>query len=489
MNTVTRIAKNTGVLIISQVIGYILAFIYTIYLARYLGPSNFGILTFAIAFTAILSIVTDFGLISLMVREIARKKILVQQYISNLIPIKLILVIVSFGLIALIVNLLGYPHETIIVVYFFGLSIVIGTFNQLIFAVFQAFEKMEYQAIVTVINSIILFTGIILGINFKFDVISFSIIYVIASLVNLFCSFIFYRFKLKNDVGIIKKYFNFDFKFWTSTIKKTLPFFFAALFLTVGYKVDVIILSYIKGNEAVGWYTGATTLTDTLSFIPTAFVTAIYPIFSNYFQSSHGLLIKAYESSFKYMAILSLPIAAGTTLLADKIILYAYHSSFAQSIEVLRIIVWSVPFLYLYSILGLLLSSGNKQEVAMKGILIYMIINMISNLILIPYLSFVGASIVNVSTKMILFTLLYYFVQKTVFKTNTLRSLIKPAIGTGIMSLFIFSFNILNMSLFITIPLAILVYFGSLILFKTFSSDDLKMLKQIINPIIKIYPD
>ena len=182
------------------------------------------------------------------------------------------------------------------------------------------------------------------------------------------------------------------------------------MFLIIGYKIDVVILSYVKGSEAVGWYTGATTIIDTLAFIPAAFITAIYPIFANYFQSSPGSLVKAYESSFKYLAILSIPVAAGTTLIGDKIILYAYHSSFAQSILALQIIVWSVPALFLYSLFGLMLSATDRQHLGMRAGIAYAVINIMLNMILIPYLSFIGASIVNVCTKIILFFFLYYFV-------------------------------------------------------------------------------
>ena len=68
MNTIQRIAKNIGVLSSSQLIGYLFAFIYTIYMARYLGADGYGILSFAIAFTTIFGILADLGLSTLAVR-------------------------------------------------------------------------------------------------------------------------------------------------------------------------------------------------------------------------------------------------------------------------------------------------------------------------------------------------------------------------------------------------------------------------------------
>ena len=54
MSAVSKVAKNTTVLLIAQIISYVLAFFYTIYTARYLGASGFGIISSALALGAIL---------------------------------------------------------------------------------------------------------------------------------------------------------------------------------------------------------------------------------------------------------------------------------------------------------------------------------------------------------------------------------------------------------------------------------------------------
>ena len=69
-----RIAKNTGVLLASQVVSYIIGFFFVMYTARYLGVEGFGILSFALAFTGIFGVFTDLGLHQLTVREVARDK-------------------------------------------------------------------------------------------------------------------------------------------------------------------------------------------------------------------------------------------------------------------------------------------------------------------------------------------------------------------------------------------------------------------------------
>ena len=81
MNTIQRIAKNTGVLLVSQIASYILGFFFVMYTARYLGAAGFGILSFALAFTGIFGVFADLGLRQLTVREVARDKTLASKYL------------------------------------------------------------------------------------------------------------------------------------------------------------------------------------------------------------------------------------------------------------------------------------------------------------------------------------------------------------------------------------------------------------------------
>ena len=147
MNTVQRIAKNTGVLLASQVVSYVFGFFFVMYTARYLGAEGFGVLSFALAFTGIFGVFSDLGVSTLTVREVARDKSLAGKYLGNIVVMKVILVAITFGLIALAINILGYPEQTIKVVYLVALSIIFGAFSNIFNSIFQAYEKMEYQSL------------------------------------------------------------------------------------------------------------------------------------------------------------------------------------------------------------------------------------------------------------------------------------------------------------------------------------------------------
>ncbi len=82
MNTVQRIAKNTGVLLFAQIASYPLGFFFIMYTARYLGVEGFCILSFALSFTGISGVFSDLGLSALTVREVERDKSLANEYFN-----------------------------------------------------------------------------------------------------------------------------------------------------------------------------------------------------------------------------------------------------------------------------------------------------------------------------------------------------------------------------------------------------------------------
>ena len=143
MKTAQRILKNAFVLLLAHVVSKILAFLYIMYAARYLQASGFGVLSIALALAGIFGVLADIGLQTLIIRELARERTQVKKYLSNISCIKILLSVGVMILMKLTVHLLGYPPQTIQTVLFIGLYVILGSFTEMIYSVFRAYEQME----------------------------------------------------------------------------------------------------------------------------------------------------------------------------------------------------------------------------------------------------------------------------------------------------------------------------------------------------------
>lgn len=444
------------------------------YTARYLGVENFGVLSFALAFSGIYGVLTDLGLNSLTVREVARNASMSSKYIGNILTIKVILAVLTFGLMALTINSLDYPRQTIKVVYFISFSVIFGSLSSFLYSIFQAHEKMEYQSLGVIINSALMLVATLFGISKKFDVVYFAFIPLLANAIVLIYTLVLCTWKFS-----LPK-ISFDWEFWKTTINRALPFGLSMIFITIYYWIDSVMLSMMIGDEVVGLYNAAYRLVVVLLVIPSILNIAIFPVMSRFYVTAKDSLIFVYEKYFKYMAIIGFPIGVGTTLLAEKIILSIFGIEYLDSVIALQILVWSSVFIFLSGSFGRLFESSDRQIIITVITGICAVENVLLNLIIIPRFSYAGASATTVITE--LTSLIFCIIASSkilhISPKNNLLNTIKPILASLLMGIFILELN--NLNLLLLILLSISVYFLSLYLMRGFEKVDVNLFKSII---------
>jgi len=477
MNTIQRISKNVSIVIISQILTYVLAFFTVIYTARYLGAGGFGILSLALSIGAIFGVFVDMGLSTLLVRELARDKSKSGKYIINSILMKILLSIITFGLVFLTVQVIGYDPLESLAIYLITIAVIITSFYNLLNAIFQAEERMEYLSIANIINGAVLFGGTIVGIYLGLNIIYFTMVYIFTSIVVLiYCSVVYF----KEFSGIPLEI---DFAFWKPTIKEAWSFGIIFLSGMLYTYVDSIMLSILKGTEAVGWYSAAYRLMYIALLLPNAINMAVYPVMSRLFNdSSSESLTMLYERYFKYMLIVGIPLGVGTSILAKPLILLLYGTGYEQSIIALQILVWTIVFTFAGASYIQLLQSINKQMIITKISIFCLIINIIINLILIPPYSFVGASIATLITEIVLVSYIIFVTYKMGYGISSkvvFNDLSKILVSTLVMGLFLWYF--IGLNFFLLGISGVIIYFVVLYLVKGIDEIDMEIINKLRN--------
>jgi len=471
MSDVQRVAKNTFALFIAQFVTSILSIILSISIARNLGDVVFGRYSFALAFTTFFAIFSSLGYDILLIREVARDKSQASRYVSNILNIRALLSLVIFVLIVVVINLLDYPAYTKNVVYIFGIYTLIESLSGVFRGTFRAFEKMEYDASITVLGNIIRVSLGLLVLFLGYGLIELALIFLFSGVFDLAFSSLVCEIKfVKTKIGI-------DWDFWKNSIKLAIPLGMLSIFDMIYIKADTIMLSMMKGDAVVGWYNAAYNLVLGLKPIPYLFMGALLPLMSHYYVSSKNSLKITYAKSFKYLLILGVPITVGITLLADRIILLFYGQQFYPSIIALQILAGDVLLIFLYSSLGALLIAVDRQNQMAIIAAFTALLNVILNLILIPPLSYVGAGIATITAETVLFGLYVYVISKNFYALPFHKIVIKPIVATLVMGFFIYFCGFIN--LFLLIILAIFLYFAILYFIKGISREDVNYFRQI----------
>ncbi len=475
MKTIQIIAKNLGVLLASKIVVSILGFVFVMYVARYLGVEGFGTLSFALALAEILGIFIDLGLKTLIVREVARDYSLANKYLRNVVVLKLILVIIVFTLLAITINLLDYPEHTNKIIYFICLATVFASFSNIFYSVFQAYEIMEYQSLGLTLNSVLMLFGALLVISYGFDILGFAYVYLVVSMIVLFFNVCIYLLKFgMPEIGI-------DWSFWRPTVREALPFGLIGISGMIYTYIDTIMLSAMKGDEVVGWYSAAYRLVLSLLFIPVVINTAIFPKMSQSYIGSQKSLRLIYKKYFKFMITLAIPMGIGTTMMAREIIIYIYGADYVNSIIALQILIWTSVLTFAGTAFIKVIESINKQFIITDVSIKCVIVNVFLNIVLIPTYSYIGASIATVVTELFLIGSIFiatYKLNYAIPAKQIITDLLRIISASLIMSIFIWYSGCHNLVLII--PLATIIFFITIYTMGGIDDDDLQIIRQII---------
>ncbi|MDA0524408.1 flippase [Methanococcoides alaskense] len=470
MSTLRKIAKNTTAMIVGNIFVKILALIISISLARYLGVESFGKYTFVITYLMFFSFISGFGVDQVVIRDISRNSSVTSKMMNNALFIRSITSFIAIALSVIFINLLDYPTDTKLYITIASTILLFQGLSYLFESLFQSNLKMEYSSIAMIVSKSI------------FVLLVVALIYKNGSLMQLILLFVFSE-SIRTVISAIysRKFTKFNFQIDTHTfkylVKEALPFVLGSAFYIIYYRIDILMLSILEGDSAVGLYSAAYKLTDPLLFLPGALASTLMPVMSKQYIGERKNLKKTYRMGSKYIVMLMLPTTVGLYVISEKLILLLYTVEFSNSIFALQILAGTIIANSINSIQTSALAATNKQKLNLIAVAICCVINVILNIVLIPKYSYVGAALATLISVILLFSIGYYFIYKHLSMQSLNKETIKPIAASGIMGLALFV--LLELNLILLIVIGVLIYTIALILLKGFTKEDLTMVRKL----------
>lgn len=354
-NNANIIIKNASVLLISQLATWVLTLALTVVLARYLGAKLVGEYTIVSSLWTIMGVLINFGMDTLLVKEIARTPEIAPSLLGATLGARTILFLVSCGFIAIYVQVADFSSSTIILVILLGIAQFITQLYLAIQASLQGLELMQYVSIANVLSRIIN-TGLgIVVLSLDYGVYGIGFVTCIAMGVGLILQYTFLR--QRHSVHMI---FNTTELF--RIFKAGLPYLASSLGLVAYGQVDVLVISSLINTTQVGWYGSASRLFGTMMFFPVILTTAIFPSLTRAYAHTPNSLPRIIQKSFNLMLILSTPIGMCLLFIAKPLVILLYGNDFSQSGPVLAILGLVLIPTYQNILLGQFLTSTDRQN-------------------------------------------------------------------------------------------------------------------------------
>ncbi len=486
-----RVVKNSATPLFAQLSGKVIDFTFALFVLRLLGPDGNGQWTFATTTWLFFATICDFGLESLVTREIARARQLPEAHavINRLFVTKLLLRL-GFSVAALPVALLwlalnnlsgsltvGSFWAVVLLMIGFWPTSVVGSIT----VVFRGYEKFEFLAAGQLLVAILRVPLGMVVLLAGWGVVGLATVSIILNLISLV---VLQNLMQRQVFRPRVRLRDFDPVFARKMLGQAFPLMLNGLIINVLFKSDGLVLQALRDNTELGVYNAAYKFVDALLIIPSTLTLALFPLFSAYGTEARENLLRAYHEGTRLLMLIALPITAGTVFVAYDLIGFLGGAEYLPGGALaLQILIWFLPFSYFNGITQYVLIAIDQQRQITRAVIVAALANVILNLALIPLAGFVASAGLTILTELILLVPFTRILRRSLGPGSVRLWAVswRPALATAAMMAGLGGLLLIGINHFIvTVVVGGAIYIVGLILTRAVTRQDLALLKKVV---------
>lgn len=384
--------SNAPWMLAEQIIKMFSSIFVSIYIARYLGPERYGVLSYVIAFVAVFYPIAQMGMSSILIRELVnfpdnKKKIMSTSFY---------LVVLSSIFVFLLVNILSLILNKSDLIKFFILIYSVGVlfkpFDIIDFS-FQANFNVKFvtkaKSLSIILMSIVKLALIYFNCSLEFFIYAYALDFILLALFLCLTHFLKkeYNFFSRWDSKIVKKLF-----------ASALPMMLASFSVVLYMKMDQLMIKSLLGNKELGLYSSSVKLYDSFLGFMLTLTMALLPMIIKLKTVSNKKYKEGLIKLFSFVFWFNNAVALIVTLFKSYIVKLLYGNDYIESQYVLAIIFWSAGLSSVGSVTARYFTVENMEMKMFKRTLLSLLINLFLNYILIPIYGIEGSAVATIIT-------------------------------------------------------------------------------------------
>lgn len=387
-----RIVRNAGWLMAGRIFHMILSFLIGLITARYLGPSNFGLINYASAYTTFFMAFCTLGINSVILKNFADHPDEEGTTIGTTLVLRLASSFLSIGVIMVIVRIVdGSEPVTLAVVGLYSVSLLFQAFDTLQ-EWFQFRLMSKYYAISTLISytvaSAYKVVLLVLGKSVEWFAFSNSVDFLIVAVLL----YVFYR--RQNGPK-----FAFSMQKAKQLLSVSCSYILSSLMVAIYAATDKLMLKQMMDESMVGYYALAVSISTVWAFVLSAIINSMKPSVMEYSNTDRAQYILMNKRMYALVFYISVVASSLVCLIAPVFIRVLYGAAYLPATVPLRIVVWYVAFSYLGVARDAWVVCENQQRYLKYLYLGSAVLNVGLNLLLIPKLGPAGAALASLATQ------------------------------------------------------------------------------------------
>lgn len=419
--TFKKIKNNAGLkkylnnslwLLGQKIFDMIVNLILSIWVVRYLGPIDFGSLSYAISYVGIFASIATLGLDSILVKELVNNPKMENHLLGSALILRVIGAITSLTLIYISLFIFQDEYKNKILIYIISCGVILRCFN-ILDLYFQSKVLSKYVVYSKTISLFICSVIKIIMLVYGASVNAFAMILILEVLFFIIPIILFYCNQKKSVINKNLLNWKFDLEVAKTLFKESWPLMLAGIVISIYMKIDQIMIQKMIGNESVGLYAAATKLSAIWYFIPVLITSSLFPALINAKKTSQQLFEIRLQRLYIFLFWLAISIAIPLSFFSHFLTYNLYGEQYDLSAEVLRIHIWTGIFVFVGVASDKWLLTEGLQIFSLRNCVIGALFNIFLNLILIETIGIIGAAYSTLFSQAIASYLLLYISKKT----------------------------------------------------------------------------
>lgn len=396
--------KNAGWLVFGKIAQMLTSFVVGILTTRYLGPNNFGLINYSMAYVAFFMSFCTLGINSVLVKEFIDNPEEEGKIIGSTLLMRVISSFLSVGIIICIVSIVDAGDPTLIIVTLLcSISLIFNIFETFNYW-FQSKLRSKVTAIATLIayvaTSIYKIVLLAFGKSVEWFAFATALDYIVLGILLLFC--------YKKSGG---ERLSFSKEVSKRILEKSAYFILPGVMVAVYGYVDKIMLKHMLGESDVGYYATATALCTMWCFVLSAIIDSVYPSIMKAHKSDVELFEKRNKQLYAIVFYVSIAVSFLFCVFGDLIIFILYGNAYSASAPILKVITWYTAFSYLGVARNAWIVCENGQKYLKYIYISAALVNVILNFLFIPLWGAVGAAVASLITQITTVFVVPFFIK------------------------------------------------------------------------------
>ena len=425
-HTLLRLAGNVASILSNDVLNRATSFALYALVARYLGAFSFGQLSLALSLFYTFQVFAEAGLQTLITREVTKDRSQTDLYLINGSVLALFASIAASAILFVFVWLMGYAADTAAVILVLSLGLFPYALAAICEAIFQAWERMHYIAYANVPMNIVKVGLAFLLLSHGAGVYTICVL-LLATRIGI--AVLEWGLMLR---CITRPQLQIDYSFMTALLTNTRLFFGIDSSIAIWSSLNVVLLSKLIDETAVGYYSAVTQLLAPVMMVFHSIVVSVFPTLCRKFGADIQQLRGSCESLLELLLAIALPSAVGLFFLAEPLLVLLYgKAEFAQAAGVLRILAWDLVLIALTHALGQVLLAGMREKLTLQIVVSNIVIHAVLGLVLIPQFGLLGAAVASFATRFVGLVQHYVSVTRLVPQLSVGQLVWKPVVASA----------------------------------------------------------